>query len=69
MQDVVVHFRCTRPLPADIDLLSEAVMILLAGRESQRLRRRAPFFMDELPVDTPGFDGDLFTAEYCSRRI
>ena len=74
LQDVVAHFRATRRLlprtgrmgqfPADIDLLSEAVMILLAGQKSMRRGRLTPVFIDEIAVDAPGFDGDLFTAHY-----
>ena len=64
LQDVVAHFRGERPFPADIDLLCEAVLILLAGRESMRRGRLTPVRIDALPVDAPGFDGHSFTAEY-----
>ena len=52
------------PFPADIDLLCEAVMVLLAGRESIRRGRLTPVCIDELPTDAPGFDGHSFTADY-----
>ena len=64
LQDVVAHFRGERPFPADIDMLCEAVMVLLAGRESMRRGRLAPVRIDELAADAPGFDGDSFTVDY-----
>ncbi len=64
LQDVVAHFRGESPFPADIDMLCEAVMVLLAGRESMRRGRLAPVRIDELAADAPGFDGHSFTAEY-----
>ncbi len=64
LQDVVAHFRGERPFPADIDMLCEAVMVLLAGRESVRRGRLTPVRIDELSADAPGFDGHSFTEEY-----
>ena len=64
LQDVVAHFRGERPFPAGIDMLCEAVMVLLAGRESMRRGRLAPVRIDELAADAPGFDGHSFTADY-----
>ena len=64
LQDVVAHFRGESPFPADIDMLCEAVMVLLAGRESMRRGRLAPVRIDELAADAPGFDGHSFTADY-----
>ena len=64
LQDVVAHFRGESPFPADIDLLCEAVMILLAGRESMCRGRLTPVRIDELPTDAPGFDGRSFTEDY-----
>ena len=64
LQDVVAHFRGERPFPADIDMLCEAVMVLLAGRESMRRGRLAPVHIDELAADAPGFDGHSFTVDY-----
>ena len=64
LQDVVAHFRGESPFPADIDMLCEAVMVLLAGRESMRRGRLTPVRIDELPAAAPGFDGDSFTADY-----
>jgi len=64
LQDIVAHFRGERPFPADIDLLCEAVMVLLAGRESRRRGRLTPVRVDELRADASGFDGHSFTVEY-----
>ena len=64
LQDVVAHFRGESPFPAGIDMLCEAVMVLLAGRESMRRGRLAPVRIDELPADAPGFDGHSFTEDY-----
>ena len=64
LQDVVAHFRGESPFPADIDMLCEAVMVLLAGRESMRRGRLTPVRIDELPADAPGFDGHAFTNDY-----
>ncbi len=64
LQDVVAHFQEKRPFPADIDMLCEAVMVLLAGRESMRRGRLAPVRIDEFAADAPGFDGHSFTADY-----
>ena len=64
LEDVVAHFRGERPFPADIDMLCEAVMILLAGRESIRRERLTSVRIDDLPADAPGFDGHAFTAAY-----
>lgn len=64
LKDVVAHFRGENPFPADIDLLCEAVMILLAGRESMRRGRRTRVRIDELRADAPGFDGHSFTVDY-----
>ena len=64
LQDVVTHFRDERPFPADIDMLCEAVMVLLAGRESMRRGRLAPVGIEELRADGPGFDGHCFTEDY-----
>lgn len=64
LQDIVAHFRGERPFPADIDMLCEAVMVLLAGRESMRRGRLAPVRIDELAADAPGFDGHSFTEDY-----
>ena len=64
LQDVVAHFRGERPFPADIDMLCEAVLVLLAGRESMRRGRLTPVRIDELAADAPGFDGHSFTDEY-----
>ncbi len=64
LQNVVAHFRGESPFPAGIDMLCEAVMVLLAGRESMRRGRLAPVRIDELAADAPGFDGHSFTAEY-----
>lgn len=64
LQDVVAHFRGESPFPADIDMLCEAVMVLLAGRESMRRGRLAPVRIDELAADAPGFDGHSFTEDY-----
>lgn len=64
LQDVVAHFRGERPFPADIDMLCEAVMVLLAGRESMRRGRLTPVRIDELAADAPGFDGHSFTVDY-----
>ena len=64
LQDVVAHFEGKRPFPADIDMLCEAVMVLLAGRESLRRGRLTPVRIDELRADAPGFDGHSFTVDY-----
>ena len=64
LQDVVAQFQGKRPFPADIDLLCEAVMVLLAGRESMRRDRLTPVRIDELPADATGFDGHAFTNDY-----
>ena len=64
LEDIVAHFRGERPFPADIDMLCEAVMVLLAGRESMRRGRLTSVRIDELPADAPGFDGHSFTAAY-----
>ena len=64
LQDVVAHFKDKRSFPADIDMLCEAVMVLLAGRESMRRGRLTPVRFDELPADAPGFDGHSFTVGY-----
>ena len=64
LQDVVAHFRGERPFPANIDMLCEAVMVLLAGRESVRRGRLTPVRIDELSADAPGFDGHSFTEDY-----
>ena len=64
LQDVVAHFSGASPFPANIDLLCEAVMILLAGRESMRRARLTPVLIDELPANAPGFDGRSFTEDY-----
>jgi len=64
LQDVVAHFQGKRPFPADIDMLCEAVMVLLAGRESMRRGRLTPVRIDELRADAPGFDGHSFTEAY-----
>ena len=64
LEDVVAHFQGKRPFPADIDMLCEAVMILLAGRESMRRGRLTSVRIDDLPADAPGFDGHAFTAAY-----
>jgi len=53
-----------RPLPARIDLMCGAGMVLLGGRESRRRGRLTPVGVDELRADASGFDGHSFTVEY-----
>ena len=64
LEDVVAHFSGENSFPADIEMLCEAVMVLLASRESVRRGRLTPVHIDELPADAPGFDDHGFTIDY-----
>lgn len=62
LDKVISYFKNEAPFPFTLEELLEPIKIALACRYSKIHGIRV--FLEELPIDDPGFDGDRFAEEY-----
>ncbi|MCX7795158.1 MAG: Gfo/Idh/MocA family oxidoreductase [bacterium] len=62
LDKVISYFKDEEPFPFTLEELLESIKIALACRYSKIYGVRV--FLEELPLDDPGFDGDRFAKEY-----